>query len=44
MATDGEKAGSNCYKTVLEKKPCVKEARTQKAELATALHGKPVTT
>lgn len=38
MATAGEIAENNRYKTVLEKRPYVKEVRTQKAELASALN------
>lgn len=43
-AADGEKAEINQYKTVLEGRPCVKEAGTQRAELPSAGDVKPVST
>lgn len=38
LATAGKIAENNWYKTVLEKRPYIKEVRTQKVELVSALN------
>lgn len=43
-AADGERAEINQYKTVLDRRPCVKEAGTQRAELPSAVNVKSVST